>query len=212
SYFRPLFISVFGIVLTVAAILAYHLFLVRYFTRRGEAAADAAVRPSGLRGGVGRKVLEAIPISPFSAVRGGGGDQECVVCLGELEDGDMVRLLPDCKHAFHVTCVDQWLAAHVTCPLCRSPILAEADGEEKRKEKMKKASPPPNNRADARPESGESSARAESPPPPPPPQTATDRAEILRHCSTSLLMSSPAPPRLKRSLSMDQSFFIIDLD
>ncbi|KAI9086819.1 hypothetical protein K1719_031413 [Acacia pycnantha] len=53
-----------------------------------------------------------------------GGDSssvmECAVCLSSLEDGEEARLLPNCKHVFHVACIDQWLASHSTCPICRT--------------------------------------------------------------------------------------------
>jgi hypothetical protein len=43
---------------------------------------------------------------------------ECAVCLSRFEDADILRLLPKCKHAFHLDCVDTWLISHSTCPLC----------------------------------------------------------------------------------------------
>ncbi|KAF8397774.1 hypothetical protein HHK36_016696 [Tetracentron sinense] len=77
--------------------------------------------------GVDEKVLESIPILAYSSKRGGlfRVDQgECAVCLGELEEGDMVRLLPSCQHAFHFQCIDEWFMSHSSCPICRSPIVA----------------------------------------------------------------------------------------
>ncbi|KAM0996002.1 hypothetical protein ACFX13_006115 [Malus domestica] len=35
----------------------------------------------------------------------------------------VLRLLPDCRHLFHLKCVDLWLRLNPTCPVCRtSPI------------------------------------------------------------------------------------------
>ncbi|KAK1283584.1 RING-H2 finger protein ATL44 [Acorus calamus] len=48
----------------------------------------------------------------------GAGD-ECPICLGEFEEGEEVRVLPVCEHAFHVYCVDRWLQSHSSCPCCR---------------------------------------------------------------------------------------------
>ncbi|KAM3253756.1 hypothetical protein ACQJBY_047698 [Aegilops geniculata] len=44
----------------------------------------------------------------------------CAVCLAEYADGDELRLLPSCKHAFHRLCVDEWLRRRPSCPLCRT--------------------------------------------------------------------------------------------
>lgn len=49
--------------------------------------------------------------------------RDCSVCLGEFYDGELVRLLPKCSHAFHLPCIDTWLRSHVNCPLCRAPIV-----------------------------------------------------------------------------------------
>lgn len=47
----------------------------------------------------------------------------CSICLGDYKGSDMLRVLPDCKHVFHLKCIDPWLRMHPTCPLCRtSPI------------------------------------------------------------------------------------------
>ncbi|KAM7265683.1 hypothetical protein ACFE04_003366 [Oxalis oulophora] len=47
----------------------------------------------------------------------------CSICLADYKSSDSLRLLPDCKHLFHVKCVDPWLRLNPTCPVCRtSPI------------------------------------------------------------------------------------------
>ncbi|GMN67814.1 hypothetical protein TIFTF001_036886 [Ficus carica] len=43
----------------------------------------------------------------------------CSVCLVDYDESDVLRMLPDCGHVFHLKCVDSWLRLHPTCPLCR---------------------------------------------------------------------------------------------
>ncbi|CAD6240410.1 unnamed protein product [Miscanthus lutarioriparius] len=47
---------------------------------------------------------------------------DCPVCLGQVEAGEKVRRLPKCAHSFHADCVDAWLRAHSTCPMCRAAV------------------------------------------------------------------------------------------
>ncbi|KMZ60195.1 hypothetical protein ZOSMA_5G00580 [Zostera marina] len=44
----------------------------------------------------------------------------CSICLGEYEEREMLRLLPECGHRFHLVCVDQWLNINGSCPVCRT--------------------------------------------------------------------------------------------
>nr|KYP70725.1 RING-H2 finger protein ATL5K [Cajanus cajan] len=48
----------------------------------------------------------------------------CVVCLNEFQEHDMLKVLPKCKHAFHLHCIDVWLQTNAKCPLCRSTIVS----------------------------------------------------------------------------------------
>lgn len=45
----------------------------------------------------------------------------CVICLSDLEIGEIMRRLP-CIHIFHLNCVDKWLLNNGRCPICRRPI------------------------------------------------------------------------------------------
>ncbi|XP_073148145.1 RING-H2 finger protein ATL70-like [Henckelia pumila] len=47
----------------------------------------------------------------------------CSICLADYKNTDMLRILPECGHLFHLKCVDPWLRRHPTCPVCRtSPV------------------------------------------------------------------------------------------
>ncbi|PUZ60404.1 hypothetical protein GQ55_4G122600 [Panicum hallii var. hallii] len=64
-------------------------------------------------------------------VTGGAGGEEaatCSVCLGAFQVGETVRLLPVCLHLYHVECIDPWLEAHSSCPICRTGTEPAVDG------------------------------------------------------------------------------------
>lgn len=44
----------------------------------------------------------------------------CVICLEEMGPSQSIARL-DCRHCFHLTCIQCWLPASLTCPLCKQP-------------------------------------------------------------------------------------------
>ncbi|KAJ6372316.1 hypothetical protein OIU76_026741 [Salix suchowensis] len=75
------------------------------------------------RGGPDHGGSENGPALNRSASRFSGIDK--TLCLSKFEDVEILRLLPKCKHAFHIDCVDQWLEKHSSCPLCRRKVSPE---------------------------------------------------------------------------------------
>ncbi|KAG2323584.1 hypothetical protein Bca52824_016797 [Brassica carinata] len=75
--------------------------------------------------GLNRTAIESLPFFRFSALKGSKQGLECSVCLSKFQDVEILRLLPKCKHAFHIECIDEWLAQHATCPLCRNRVCIE---------------------------------------------------------------------------------------
>ncbi|RLN13577.1 RING-H2 finger protein ATL63-like [Panicum miliaceum] len=76
--------------------------------------------------------MDAAAISALPAAFGYKRDEhaatgwaQCVICLGLVRAGEAVRRLQACGHLFHAGCVDKWLRAHATCPLCRAAVAPE---------------------------------------------------------------------------------------
>lgn len=47
-------------------------------------------------------------------------ESTCPVCLADFDDGEVVRVLPECMHYFHADCIDTWLRGSTSCPMCRA--------------------------------------------------------------------------------------------
>ena len=47
----------------------------------------------------------------------------CSICLCDYKEGEMLRMMPDCKHYFHLCCLDAWLKLNGSCPVCRNSPL-----------------------------------------------------------------------------------------
>ncbi|KAL3829698.1 hypothetical protein ACJIZ3_018500 [Penstemon smallii] len=74
--------------------------------------------------GLDQAVINSYPKFVFSKRNwNGGNDTVCSICLCEYRESEMLRLLPDCRHCFHVMCVDAWLKLNASCPVCRNSPL-----------------------------------------------------------------------------------------
>lgn len=126
--FQPSLAIVIGF-LSIMFLLTFILLLYAKFCHRGAIVRSASLRiRDGLfrsrssASGVDKAVVESLPLFRYSSLRGSRDGLECSVCLSKFQDVEILRLLPKCKHAFHIDCIDQWLEKHSTCPLCRQKI------------------------------------------------------------------------------------------
>ncbi|KAF8707086.1 hypothetical protein HU200_030318 [Digitaria exilis] len=82
--------------------------------------------------GLDPAAVAAFPTRAFAAAGGGGAsdvDSQCIICLAEYEEKDVLRILPYCGHDFHMACIDLWLEQNSTCPVCRLSLLDNPDSE-----------------------------------------------------------------------------------
>lgn len=98
--------------------------------RRQRSAVGPAVDPGSMmvHRGLDASVLMSLPIVVYGFKEFKDG-LECAVCLCELSDGEKARLLPKCKHWFHVDCIDMWFQSHSTCPVCRAPVACQGSSK-----------------------------------------------------------------------------------
>ncbi|CAK8569207.1 unnamed protein product [Lathyrus sativus] len=86
------------------------------------ALASQTTPPAAANKGVKKKVLKSLPkvtATEESAVK----FSDCAICLSEFAAGDEIRVLPQCGHGFHVSCIDAWLRSHSSCPSCRQILV-----------------------------------------------------------------------------------------
>ncbi|XP_008462696.1 E3 ubiquitin-protein ligase ATL42-like [Cucumis melo] len=126
----------FTIVIGILSIMFSMVFILVVYAKfchptshfRGEPQANlrhGLLRSDSRFSGVDQKVIDALPFFRFSSLKGSREGLECAVCLSKFEDIEVLRLLPKCKHAFHIGCIDHWLEKHSSCPICRCRISVE---------------------------------------------------------------------------------------
>ncbi|KAG2244005.1 hypothetical protein Bca4012_035050 [Brassica carinata] len=108
----------------ILVVCAYHLYP-RFVLRGGRTTFQGhsfTVVTQPPRLGLDIVIIASLP----TFVVGVDGDDvsamECAVCLTLLEKKETARMLPNCKHVFHMTCVDTWLTTCSTCPICRTEV------------------------------------------------------------------------------------------
>ncbi|XP_033944650.1 E3 ubiquitin-protein ligase RNF38-like isoform X2 [Pseudochaenichthys georgianus] len=69
--------------------------------------------------GLTKADIEQLPSYRFNSNNHQSEQTMCVVCMCDFESRQLLRVLP-CNHEFHAKCVDKWLKANRTCPICRA--------------------------------------------------------------------------------------------
>lgn len=81
--------------------------------------------------GLSRETLEANStlFSPSTYLntmkQGEDGDSRCPVCLGDFDAEEqlpVLRQLRRCRHTFHTACLETWLKARSSCPICKTSV------------------------------------------------------------------------------------------
>jgi len=81
------------------------------------------------------KMIKELPKCKYGCLRRSGDvnrndSSSCAICLGCIGEEDGVRILPNCRHYFHISCIDQWLLPctvnNSACPLCRATVIGLA--------------------------------------------------------------------------------------
>nr|KJB09703.1 hypothetical protein B456_001G157500 [Gossypium raimondii] len=77
--------------------------------------------------GLDQAVINSYPKFQFTkeaaAVGSTNVNTTCSICLCEYRDLEMLRMMPECRHYFHVSCLDAWLKLNGSCPICRNSPL-----------------------------------------------------------------------------------------
>ncbi|XP_021723692.1 RING-H2 finger protein ATL43-like, partial [Chenopodium quinoa] len=132
--FKPSIAVIVGVLTTLFSITFLLLMYAKHCKQRVDSSSEPGYYYNNNRGfpATGRKnsgidpvIIESLPVFRFGSLQGEKDGLECAVCLNRFEPEEILRLLPKCKHAFHVECVDTWLDSHSTCPLCRFRVDPE---------------------------------------------------------------------------------------
>ncbi|EYU46743.1 hypothetical protein ABFS82_04G013300 [Erythranthe guttata] len=104
-------------------VVSFHVYA-RWFRRRPVNHRRVNATSTGMifSQGLDLRVMNSLPTFIYESKGGQESPLECAVCLSEFEDDETGRVLPDCKHCFHVDCIDMWLQCHRDCPLCRAQV------------------------------------------------------------------------------------------
>ncbi|KAL9247051.1 hypothetical protein vseg_020522 [Gypsophila vaccaria] len=126
----------YGLGMSIGVIVLILTILVTsYFCSRDPGPSPSGGRPQGQQQGtehvidiegIDEETLKSYPKCLYSQLKKsikGSTESSCSICLGNYKGSDLVRELGECRHVFHLKCVDSWLRLNPTCPLCRTSPL-----------------------------------------------------------------------------------------
>ncbi|XP_024980919.1 RING-H2 finger protein ATL1-like [Cynara cardunculus var. scolymus] len=141
SSWSPIVIAIIGTMGTLFLVFSYFNILRRctlhnvFFSANGQRRRLHDTIPDGndpslqfQSRGLDSLTLQMMPVTQFekkskSADKVVDQNTECAICLGEYEEDEWVKTIPNCCHVFHVACIDTWFQTHSSCPLCRSDVF-----------------------------------------------------------------------------------------
>lgn len=57
--------------------------------------------------------------------------ERCGICQDAFQEDSPVRQIRRCGHYYHLSCIEQWLANHQTCPLCMQNVMEVGEREDR---------------------------------------------------------------------------------
>ncbi|VVB03100.1 unnamed protein product [Arabis nemorensis] len=120
---KILLVTIISFSTIILIVFVYHLYARFVLRHRRSTFQDLSAASQPPKRGLDTLVIASLPT--FVVGVNGADDVaawECSVCLSLLEEKDTARMLPNCKHVFHVACVDTWLTTQSTCPVCRTEV------------------------------------------------------------------------------------------
>ncbi|WVY94932.1 hypothetical protein V8G54_034020 [Vigna mungo] len=123
SYGQSFFLLLlfFALFIFVPSLFLCIHFCRRCFSHHGRSTATTVVSPLPDLQCVGIELTNNITV-PSSASIVGLEKEECCICLSLFQGNEKLKVLIQCEHVFHSQCLDLWLTAHSSCPLCRASL------------------------------------------------------------------------------------------
>lgn len=71
--------------------------------------------------GLSADTIASLPSLNYKTQNTQDGNDSCVICRLDYEDGDTLTLL-SCKHSYHSECIKNWLRINKVCPVCSTEV------------------------------------------------------------------------------------------
>ncbi|GLJ06249.1 hypothetical protein SUGI_0034330 [Cryptomeria japonica] len=129
----PALVFIIGALGSILLVVGYYQIMLKYCSSVERLVSRRTNRHSRIRTsnegpisntGLDPSMIARIPVRPYNSKDADLGT-ECSVCLAEFTDGEAVRVLLKCRHAFHIPCIGIWLHRQSTCPVCRADVAMD---------------------------------------------------------------------------------------